>query len=503
MAGLPASGGSADWKVLGPVAAPTGSCADVSFAGAPRFTSGMASMVDGPNAIGPTPKIAVAGCYAFSEVLSSTNGAFAPVAAGPTPNESEYLAPTLTTSASTSGPGAYSTLSDAATIEGLGSTSATLSWKVLGPVPANASGSCANASWTGAPTFASGTLTPTNGVNKIGPTKLLAPFAGCYTFEDSLSSPAFATLSPGISPAETVVLTPTLSTQATQSGEAAGSTLSDTASIGGLGLTQPSVLKWAIYGPIAPNKSGTCSGLSWAGAPLFESEQVPGANGLVVTGSSIPIVTAGCYGYQDTLILPNGEFAPVVAGVTTSETAYLTPSLTTRAVSTSVNGVGPSVPGTARLSDNVTLTGVDPTSSVIAWQVYGPVSGEACSAVNWAKAPRFASGSEQVPGASFTITVPQSVVENGCYAFADTVTSTDHLFAPLVVPPGVAAETVAGSIGSAGAAAPGVVNSGHPGPPVQGDPWLIGTGAGVIALGLGLAVYGLTDRRRDPVLPES
>ncbi|MHB1712908.1 MAG: hypothetical protein ACYCV7_16190, partial [Acidimicrobiales bacterium] len=63
-----------------------------------------------------------------------------------------------------------------------------------------------------------------------------------------------------------------------------------------------------------------------------------------------------------------------------------------------------------------------------------------------------------------------------------------------------AAETVAGSIGSAGtAAAPGLVNSGHPGPPVRGNPWLVGTGAGVIALGLGLAVYALVDRKRDEI----
>jgi len=369
---------------------------------------------------------------------------------------------------------------------------------VLGPVPANASGTCSNAVWTGAPVFASGTLTPVDGVNKIGPTNLLAAFAGCYTFEDTLSSPAFATLSPGISPTETVVLAPTLSTQATQSGTAAGSTLDDTASIGGLGLTQPSLLKWQIFGPIAPNSSGSCSGLNWTGAPLFDSEQVPGANGLVVTGSSIPVRTAGCYGYQDTLISPNGEFAPVVAGITNSETEYFTPSLSTRAISTPVNGVGPDVPGTAQLSDDVTLNGVGPTSSIVSWQVYGPVAGQACSAVDWAKAPLFASGSEQVPSSSFTITVPTSVVENGCYSFAETVTSTDHLFAPLHSPVGLTAETVAGSIGSAGAAAPGLVNSGHPGAPIEGDPWLIGSGAGVAALGLGLAVYMLTDRKQDP-----
>jgi hypothetical protein len=503
--GLPASGGSVAWDVLGPVAAPKGSCADVSWTGAPLFTHGVTSVKDGTAVTLPTPKIQVAGCYAYAEVLSSPAGAFAPVSAPPGPTEAEYLAPTISTTAQSSGPAVGSTMSDAITVTGLPASGGSVAWDVLGPVAAP-KGSCADVSWTGAPLFTHGVTSAKDGTAVTLPTPKIQ-VAGCYAYAEVLSSPAgaFAPVSAPPGPTEAEYLAPTISTQASQSGTAAGSTLDDTASIGGLGPAQPATLKWVIYGPIAPNKSGTCSGLSWAKAPRFDAGQVPAKDGLVKTGNSIPVATAGCYGYSEVLSSPTGQFAPVVAGITASETAYLTPSLVTKAASTPVNGSGPSAPGTAVLADHATLTGVNPAAARVTWQVYGPVTGQACSAVNWAKAPVFASGSEPVPGETFTVTAPKSVVENGCYAFADTVTSTNGAFTPLVVRPGVAPETLAASVGSAGAAPPppGLINSGHPGAPIRGNPWLVGTGAGVIALGLGLAVYAVAYLRRDAVLPES
>ena len=503
VAGLPASGGSVAWDVLGPVAAPNGSCADVSWTGAPLFARGITSAKNGTSITLPTPKIQVAGCYGYSEVLSSLAGAFAPVSAPPGPTEAEYLAPTISTTAQSSGPAVGSTMSDAITAAGLPASGGSVAWDVLGPVAAP-KGSCADVSWTGAPLFTHGVTSAKNGTAVTLPTPKIQ-VAGCYAYAEVLSSPAgaFAPVSAPPGPTEAEYLAPTISTQASQSGTAAGSTLDDTASIGGLGPAQPATLKWVIYGPIAPNKSGTCSGLSWAKAPRFDAGQVPAKDGLVKTGNSIPVATAGCYGYSEVLSSPTGQFAPVVAGITASETAYLTPSLVTKAASTPVNGSGPSAPGTAVLADHATLTGVNPAAARVTWQVYGPVTGQACSAVNWAKAPVFASGSEPVPGETFTVTAPKSVVENGCYAFADTVTSTNGAFTPLVVRPGVAPETLAASVGSAGAVAPGLVNSGHPGGTTRGDLLLIGSGAGVIILALGLAMYALVDRRRDAVLPES
>ena len=503
--GLPASGGSVAWDVLGPVAAPNGSCADVSWTGAPLFTRGITSAKNGTSITLPTPKIQVAGCYAYSGGLSSETGAFAPVSAPPGPTEAEYFAPTISTTAQSSGPAVGSTMSDAITVTGLPASGGSVAWDVLGPVAAP-KGSCADVSWTGAPLFTHGVTSAKDGTAVTLPTPKIQ-VAGCYAYAEVLSSPAgaFAPVSAPPGPTEAEYLAPTISTQASQSGTAAGSTLDDTASIGGLGPAQPATLKWVIYGPIAPNKSGTCSGLSWAKAPRFDAGQVPAKDGLVKTGNSIPVATAGCYGYSEVLSSPTGQFAPVVAGITASETAYLTPSLVTKAASTPVNGSGPSAPGTAVLADHATLTGVNPAAARVTWQVYGPVTGQACSAVNWAKAPVFASGSEPVPGETFTVTAPKSVVENGCYAFADTVTSTNGAFTPLVVRPGVAPETLAASVGSAGAAPPppGLINSGHPGAPIRGNPWLVGTGAGVIALGLGLAVYAVAYLRRDAVLPES
>ena len=497
--------GDLTWTILGPVAAPNGSCAGLNWTGAPVFDTGSYVPVDGTTSTGAAtaPVVTVAGCYGYKDVLSSPGGYFLPITAGPSAVEARYFAPTISTQASASGGTVGSTMSDAITVAGLPASGGSVAWDVLGPVAAP-KGSCADVSWTGAPLFTHGVTSAKDGTAVTLPTPKIQ-VAGCYAYAEVLSSPAgaFAPVSAPPGPTEAEYLAPTISTQASQSGTAAGSTLDDTASIGGLGPAQPATLKWVIYGPIAPNKSGTCSGLSWAKAPRFDAGQVPAKDGLVKTGNSIPVATAGCYGYSEVLSSPTGQFAPVVAGITASETAYLTPSLVTKAASTPVNGSGPSAPGTAVLADHATLTGVNPAAARVTWQVYGPVTGQACSAVNWAKAPVFASGSEPVPGETFTVTAPKSVVENGCYAFADTVTSTNGAFTPLVVRPGVAPETLAASVGSAGAVAPGLVNSGHPGGTTRGDLLLIGSGAGVIILALGLAMYALVDRRRDAVLPES
>jgi hypothetical protein len=231
---------------------------------------------------------------------------------------------------------------------------------------------------------------------------------------------------------------------------------------------------------------------------------VAAQDGSNAIGPTPKATVAGCYGFADTLSSPSGWFMPVVAPVTATETAYLAPTITTQASSTPVNGDGPSVPGSAILADKVDLAGLGSTAATISWTVYGPVTGQACSTVNWASAPVFARGSEPVPGGSFTIAVPTKVVENGCYSFGDTVTSATGAFAPLTVKPGATSETVAGSIGAAGAiagssgsiaAAPAVVNSGHPGAPWQIS-WLIVTGIVALMLAAAAGVALVVERRR-------
>jgi len=516
IAGLGSNPATVAWKVLGPVSSSTGSCAGLDWTGAPVAATGSYSPVDGTTVTGTRatdPVITVAGCYGYSDTLTSAAGYFTPITTSPSAVEAVYVAPTITTQAAESGPGVGSTMTDTATVAGLPTSGGTVTWTLLGPVaPAAAPASstvgtgtpststCAGLDWTGAPTAATGTAKVTaDGQVILGPTPAL-PGAGCYGWADTLSSPAgaFLAVTAPISTAETAYLMPTLTTRAVASAPSAGSDLTDTATIAG--LTTPATISWTVLGPIPPSRTGSCTGLDWSGAATAAHGTQLAVNGAnTLPTKAMP--DAGCYGFVDTLEATGTTplFLPLTVGITAPETVYLTPSLITKAVSTPVNGDGPSVPGSATLTDQVTLTGVDPATTRISWTVYGPVTGEACTAVNWRAAPAFASGSEQVPGETFTITVPKSVVENGCYSFADTVTSTNKTFAPLVVHAGLVAETVAGSIGSAGASAPGLVNSGHPGPPVRGNWWWIGTGITVIALGLGLAVVAVTDRKRNKI----
>ena len=95
-------------------------------------------------------------------------------------------------------------------------------------------------------------------------------------------------------------VTPTLSTTASTSDVAPGSSFSDSILVGNTGGAS-GTLDWKLVGPVAPTSGGTCSGLDWSSAATVDSGTISIlGDGTYATPSSTPTGT-GCYSYVEQL----------------------------------------------------------------------------------------------------------------------------------------------------------------------------------------------------------
>ncbi|WP_345637848.1 hypothetical protein [Rugosimonospora acidiphila] len=188
--------GTLAWRLLGPVAPVSGSCAGADFAGAPVLASGTLPVTgDGPYAV-PDTAVASAGCYSFTDTLTGFAYPTSPsIPAGDPGNTA--LARTAPTPAITGVISATSvlvggSLHQTVTVTGTGGQPGTLAWQLLGPVPAPHKGSCAGASFAGAPVRSGGALAVTGDGPYAVPDTFISA-AGCYSYIDTLTGPGYAT----------------------------------------------------------------------------------------------------------------------------------------------------------------------------------------------------------------------------------------------------------------------------------------------------------------------
>ncbi len=446
--------GTLAWKLLGPVAPVGGSCASVSWTGAPTAASGTVSVTaDGTVTTGPVTVSAV-GCYTWTDTLTSTTGfpyqvTVPPGAANEVTQVHEFT-PSIRTVAAHSVTAGVESVTDTDSISGIpsGAPANTLTWTLYGPVKPTSATSCPTSATTYlAVVDKSGSMPVTGNGNETTPSENLGG-PGCYSFGADLpatSTSQEADLPPG-TPSETVQLAvPTIVTKTSAATIPAFSSASDDITLSGLG-TGSGTLTWSLVGPVAAGTQG-CTGLNWSGAATVKTGTATITDGspTSVTAGPVQLTALGCYSWVATLTgstFPSGvTSAAGTAGEVTQVVPY-TPTMVTKAALVTSSS------GTHTVTDSITVSGIPSGASAatLTWTIYGPVahaSNGTCpsGAAAYQSATVAGKGTMQV-SADGTVTTPAvQLVTSGCYSYGDMLAATTFGSAA-VVAPGEPAETV-------------------------------------------------------------
>jgi hypothetical protein len=463
--------GTAAWQLVGPVTVPVGGCSAVTssaWSSASVHASGTQA-ITGDQASLTVPSAGTAagapGCYSWADTL--TGGDFlgaATVAAG-APNEVfvvQVLQPSLTTTITPTVSSGTESATDTVTVAGTdiapgnttgAPTSGTVDWTLYGPVspvPTNGCAAVTSGQWSAAATAASGAITVTANTAYATPATVLS-LGSCYSYAETL----LATTDSAAYQAPVGVVTETAEVPAAPvvtTGTSSGlvyphTSVTDSVTVTGVGGFSGTVT-WTLVGPVNPVTAGTCNGVTWSSAPVTPVGQgsiAVSADGTLTT-SSVRLDDVGCYSWTDSL---SGTFPGVtsISAGAANEVILVQahqPLMTTTATVTS--GAG----GTKSVTDTVAVTGSgiatgsqSPTSTPLAWTLYGPVApvSGACTTVSWGGATAAASGTITVTGDGTYATTATALTSVGCYSYQDSLAATaDSAAATVTI--GTVSETV-------------------------------------------------------------
>ena len=419
--------GTLTWKLYGPVAPGSGgSCTAANWTGAPVYqTASMPTVGDVTVTTTPTTKPTAPGCYSYADDL--TGSGFAAPATSAVGQASETFAiassPSVTTNINANG------YADNVVISGTGGFNGTYTWTLYGPVNAGSDGTCATASWTGAPTVGTGTL-PISGDNTYTATPSANPTTqGCYSYAGALSSPNFATVNSAVGQASETFArkaSPTVATIINGDGYSDDVTIANTAGFSGSYV-------WTLRGPVNAGSDGTCATASWTGAPSAANGTVavPG-NGVVNAKPTAKPTAGGCYSYEGQL--QGSNYAVNVDSAVGQATETFSVQ-SAPAVATTISNDG--------FSDTINVTGSTGFDGSYAWTLYGPVdagSDGTCGTANWTGAPTVGNGTIPTHGdGAYTATPSANPTAVGCYSYAGALSSAH--FATVNSAVGQASET--------------------------------------------------------------
>lgn len=297
--------GTLSWKLVGPKPIGSdGTCDNVTWTGAATVANGTLPFAGNGDYDTPTTALAGAGCYSY--VVDATSAQYsAPVGhpAGAV-NEVVLVRPaTIVTEASSIriAPGAE--ITDSIELSGTGNGNGTLEWKLVGPIRAAADGTCQNLDWSGAQTFESGTIT-VNGDGKYVTDPSSPTETGCYSYVQLLNAASSGgpSLHAAGEPNEMFYVgRPSVETTVSSPSILPGGTLLDTIDVKGTG-GGAGTLEWKLYGPVLPGLGDTCLGLDWTNATVIaQGTLAVTGDGTYLTPPTLPLLLAGCYGYEVTL----------------------------------------------------------------------------------------------------------------------------------------------------------------------------------------------------------
>jgi sortase (surface protein transpeptidase) len=283
-----------------------------------------------------------------------------------------------------------------------------------GPAPSAAAVAC-----TGTPAFTS-TFTAADGTTKAPAFTPTA--AGDYGYRLTIAPTARTTgvTTPCGGDAESfaVYAQPTVHTVVSSATVAAGSTLSDTVAVAGLG-DQPATVTASLYGPYASPNALTCTGTPfWTGTVPVQTD------GQYQT-APVTLTVSGYYVYVESIAAAG--FVRAVAPVCNqaSETTLVpgAPTVATRV------SAATATPG-ATISDTAVVSGLGVLPATVAVQLYGPYPSRAaidCTGKPAATTMITANGDGTYT--SPKVTVPQA----GYYTFHESIAATSAY--PAVITP--------------------------------------------------------------------
>jgi uncharacterized repeat protein (TIGR01451 family) len=200
--------GTVTWRLAGPVPPVGGSCEAADWSGAATVDEGEIEVEEDATSATDPSVLTEHGCYGYE---ASIEGEHLTTFVSPLGSAGETVLvhpakPTLTTSASPADGTTPVQAGDLITIGGTEGFAGTVHWKLAGPVPAAADGSCAGLDWSGAAVVTTGefaikgdgaTPTPKSDLSAIG----------CYGYQVSVEGPDLETVaSPLGSGGETVLV---------------------------------------------------------------------------------------------------------------------------------------------------------------------------------------------------------------------------------------------------------------------------------------------------------
>jgi hypothetical protein len=248
-------------------------------------------------------------------------------------------------------------ITDRVTVEGLAAQPATVHAALYGPFPAREAVDCSGSpiwsgdqSVTGDGEFTTAPFTPTK--------------PGFYVYRETLAPQSFvrAAQTDCADVAETTVVVshPQLVTRVSAQQTQPGATITDTATVTGLG-TLTATVRAELWGPFAARSAIACSGTPyWSGTFLAKGDGT-------YTTAPVHLDRAGYYVYQESITEGPANAAYTAPCAQTAETTFskAAPKVTTMA---SAEVVLPN----SSLSDRIVVSGLGKTAAAIDVQLFGP-----------------------------------------------------------------------------------------------------------------------------------
>lgn len=436
-----------NWSLLGPVAAGANkSCANLNWSGAATLDHGTFTANGDGTYTTSTTTISTVGCYSYVETSPATTSTAAATSQAGQVAETALVdkhQPLFVTQASSQAGYVGMQVHDTVAVSGTAGTPITVAWTLEGPLAPGPDGTCDSVNWTGAPVADHGTFTANGDGTYTTSTTALAA-SGCYTYLESSpeGTAVWAGTSPAGQTAETVLVEkyqPAAVTQISSQNVEIGGQVHDTINVTG---TQGATLDvaWTLEGPLAPNTTGTCTGLDWTNAPTAATGTLTAKGDGTYTTPAETINALGCYTYIEEAAATGTTYPVNTPAGQASETTLVDkhhPALVTTA-SAQQAAAGDSI------HDTVTVT--DPGSAPLpmTWTLLGPVAAPTagnCSGIDWSTAPTVDHGTITVNGPGDITTPATTLTATGCYTYTEATAGTAATW-PATSTPGQAAETV-------------------------------------------------------------
>ena len=336
------------------------------------------------------------------------------------------VAPTVHTQVSSAAAAPGTSLSDTVIVSGLQGQSATVNANLYGPYPTAAAINC-----QGTPAWTGQIAVTGDGTYQTETTTLQTP--GYYVYVESIAAQGLvaATSTSCSDTTETTIVTgtPIVTTQISAAQTAPGATLSDTATVSGLGSLQATV-NVVLWGPYQSKADINCTG-----TPAWSGNFTAAGDGTYTTANAT-VPAAGYYVYQESIAATNAYAGVQTPCADTTEMTFAkgAPQIGTAASAEAVH------PGSS-VFDTIHVSGLGKTPATIHVALYGPFA--SLAALRCGGRPAW-TGTVEATGNGVVRSPATTIPRVGFYVYRESI-APSALIAGVQTPCAMAPETVLGT----------------------------------------------------------